>query len=132
KNFFDEVDHCLLLNLVYQKVKCPTTMRLIRKWLRAPILINGELIKRRKGVPQGSPLSPLLSNILLHELDKELVKRGLKFVRYADDFSVYMKDRTEARKIGNLIYIFLRDKLNLPINREKSGIRRPTQFTLLG
>src|SRR5690606_1016531 len=59
-------------------------------------------------------------------------KRGLKFVRYADDFSAYMKDRTEARKIGNLIYIFLRDKLNLPINREKSGIRRPTQFTLLG
>ena len=132
KNFFDEVDHCLLLNLVYQKVKCPSTMRLIRKWLRAPILIKGKLTKRRKGVPQGSPLSPLLSNILLHELDKELVKRGLKFVRYADDFSVYLKDKNEARKIGNWIYVFLRDRLKLPINREKSGIRRPTQFTLLG
>jgi group II intron reverse transcriptase/maturase len=132
KNFFDEVDHCLLLNLVYQKVKCPTTMRLIRKWLRAPILIDGELIKLRKGVPQGSPLSPLLSNILLHELDKELVKRGLKFVRYADDFSVYVKDKIEARKIGNSIYVYLRDKLKLPINREKSGIRKPVQFTLLG
>lgn len=132
KNFFDEVDHCLLLNLVYQKVKCPTTMRLVRKWLRAPILIDGELIKRRKGVPQGSPLSPLLSNILLHELDKELVKRGLKFVRYADDFSVYVKDKIEARKIGNSIYVYLRDKLKLPINREKSGIRKPVQFTLLG
>jgi len=132
KNFFDEVDHCLLLNLVYQKVKCPSTMRLIRKWLRAPILIKGKLTKRRKGVPQGSPLSPLLSNILLHKLDKELVRRGLKFVRYADDFSVYLKDKNEARKIGNWIYVFLRDRLKLPINREKSGIRRPTQFTLLG
>lgn len=77
-------------------------------------------------------LSPLLSNILLHELDKELVKRGLKFVRYADDFSVYVKDKVEARKIGNSIYVYLRDKLKLPINREKSGIRKPVQFTLLG
>src|SRR5690554_4234395 len=89
KTFFDEVDHCLLLNLLYQKVKCPITMRLIRKWLRAPIQINGKLYRRRKGVPQGSPISPLLSNILLNELDKELTKRKLRFVRYADDFSIY-------------------------------------------
>ena len=86
KTFFDEVDHCLLLNLLHQKVKCPITMRLIRKWLRAPIQINGKLHKRRKGVPQGSPLSPLLANILLNELDKELTRRNLRFVRYADDF----------------------------------------------
>ena len=76
KSFFDEVDHCILLQLLYRKVKCPVTLRLIRKWLTAPILINGKLIKRRKGVPQGSPLSPLLSNIMLHELDKELEKQG--------------------------------------------------------
>jgi RNA-directed DNA polymerase len=88
KTFFDEVDHCLLMNLIYQKVKCPTTLRLIRKWLRVSILIKGKLVKRRKGVPQGSPISPLLSNILLHELDKELTRKGLKFVRYADDFSI--------------------------------------------
>jgi group II intron reverse transcriptase/maturase len=74
KNFFDEVDHCILLQLLYRKVKCPLTLRLIRKWLRAPILINGKLTKRRKGVPQGSPLSPLLSNIMLHELDMEYGK----------------------------------------------------------
>ncbi len=84
KSFFDEVDHCLLLQLLYRKLKCPITLRLIRKWLRAPILINGKLTRRRKGVPQGSPLSPLLSNIILHELDKELEKQGLKYVRYAD------------------------------------------------
>jgi RNA-directed DNA polymerase len=93
KTFFDEVDHCLLLNLIYQKVKCPTTLRLIRKWLRVPILLKGKLVKRRKGVPQGSPISPLLSNILLHELDKELTRKGLKFVRYADDFSIYTKSK---------------------------------------
>jgi RNA-directed DNA polymerase len=75
KSFFDEVDHCLLLQLLYRKVKCPLTLRLIRQWLRAPMLINGKLTKRRKGVPQGSPLSPLLSNIMLHELDGELERR---------------------------------------------------------
>ncbi len=66
KNFFDEVDHCLLLQLLYRQVKCPLALFLIRRWLRAPIRINGRLTKRRKGVPQGSPLSPLLSNIMLH------------------------------------------------------------------
>lgn len=85
KNFFDEVDHNLLLQLLFRKVKCPTTLHLIRKWLRVPIKINGKLVKRRKGVPQGSPLSPLLSNILLHELDKYMEKQGLRYVRYADD-----------------------------------------------
>ena len=103
-------------------------MRLIRKWLRAPIQINGRLVKRRKGVPQGSPLSPILSNIILHELDKEMEKRGLKYVRYADDFSIYTKSQSEARKVGNDIFLFLRDKLKLPINRQKSP-RGPVAYT---
>lgn len=132
KNFFDEVDHVILLELVYSKVKCPLTLRLIRKWLRAPIKIDGRLVKRRKGVPQGSPLSPLLSNILLHELDKELEKQGHRYVRYADDFSVYTKSRNTARKVGNSIFLFLKNKLKLSINREKSGIRKPVQFNILG
>ncbi len=132
KSFFDEVDHCILLQLLYRRVKCPLTLRLIRKWLRTPILINGKLVKRRKGVPQGSPLSPILSNIMLDELDKELERRGLKYVRYADDFSIYCKSQWQARKTGNEIYLFLKNKLHLPINREKSGIRRPVNFTLLG
>jgi len=132
RSFFDEVDHCILLQLLYRKVKCPLTLRLIRKWLRAPIQINGKLVKRRKGVPQGSPLSPLLSNIMLDELDKELGKQGHRYVRYADDFSIYTKSHAAARKIGNSIYLFLKDRLKLPINREKSGIRKPVNFTLLG
>lgn len=130
--FFDEVDHAILLELIYRKVKCPTTLRLIRKWLRAPIMINGQLQKRRKGMPQGSPLSPLLSNIMLDVLDKELSKRGYRYVRYADDFSIYAKTKAEARKIGNEVYRFLKEKLKLPINKAKSGIRRPVNFELLG
>ena len=132
KSFFDEVDHCTLLQLLYRKVKCPLTMRLIRRWLRAPIQVDGQLVKRRKGVPQGSPLSPLLSNIMLHELDRELERQGLRYVRYADDFSIYLKRKSQARKVGNSIYLFLRDRLKLPINRAKSGIRKPVQFELLG
>jgi RNA-directed DNA polymerase len=132
KNFFDEVDHCLVLNLVFQKVKCKTTMQLIRKWLRAPIKINGKLQKRRKGVPQGSPLSPLLSNILLHQLDKEMTRRGHKFVRYADDFSIYCKSHNQAKATRVVIEKFLKNKLKLTINEEKSGIRKPVNFTLLG
>jgi len=132
KSFFDEVDHCILLQLLYRKIKCPLTLRLIRKWLRAPIMINGKLVKRRKGVPQGSPLSPLLSNIMLNELDKELERQRHRYVRYADDFSIYTKSNYAARKIGNSIYSFLKDKLKLPINRQKSGIRKPVNFTILG
>ena len=132
KTFFDEVDHCILLNLLYRKVKCPVTMRLIRKWLRAPILINGQLHKRRKGVPQGSPLSPLLSNILLNELDKELTKRKLRFVRYADDFSIYTQYKSHATATLKAIEKYLKTKLKLTINGEKSGVRKPVQFELLG
>ncbi|MEZ5196363.1 MAG: group II intron reverse transcriptase/maturase [Bacteroidales bacterium] len=132
KTFFDEVDHCYLLQLLYRKIKCRETLRLIRKWLRSPIQINGKLVKRRKGVPQGSPLSPLLSNIMLHELDRELERQGLRFVRYADDFSIYAKTKAAARKVGNAIYTFLKKKLKLSINREKSGIRRPVNFIILG
>jgi len=77
-------------------------------------------------------LSPLLSNIMLDQLDKCLKKRGCKFIRYADDFSIYTRSKTEAKSIGNEVHIFLRVKLELQINREKSGIRRPSNFGVLG
>jgi RNA-directed DNA polymerase len=132
KDLYYEVDHCILLQLLYRRVKCPLTLRLIRKWLRAPIEIEGKLVKRWKGVPQGSPLSPLLSNIMLNELDKVMEKQGLRYVRYADDFSIYTKSEQAGRKIGNSIYLFLKNKLKLPINREKSGIHKPVNCTILG
>jgi RNA-directed DNA polymerase len=77
-------------------------------------------------------LSPLLSNIMLDQLDKYLEKRGCRFIRYADDFSIYTKSKSEAKSIGNEVYLFLRDRLSLQINRTKSGIRRPSNFTVLG
>lgn len=132
KAFFDEVDHVLLMQLLYRKVKCKETLRLLKRWLRAPIEIEGKLVKRRKGVPQGSPISPLLSNIMLHELDKEMERMGLNFVRYADDFSIYCKTKAEAVKANRLVIAFLRDKLKLPINTDKSGIRRPVHLQVLG
>ena len=95
-------------------------------------MIEGKLSKRRKGVPQGSPLSPLLSNIMLHELDKYLEQEGHRYVSYADDFSIYTKSKGEARKTGNKVYLYLKNKLKLPINREKSGIRKPVTFEILG
>ena len=132
KSFFDEVDHAVLLELIYEKVKCRATLKLLRSFLKAPIQIRGKIHKRTKGVPQGSPLSPLLSNILLNELDKELTNRGHRYVRYADDFSIYVRSKEAAKRVGNSIYKFLRYKLLLPINRIKSGIRRPSSFSILG
>jgi len=132
KGFFDEVDHVLLLQILYRKIKCKATMTLLRRWLRVPIEQNGVLVKRRKGVPQGSPISPLFSNIVLHELDAYMEKKGMKFVRYADDFSIYCPTKSKAKFQGNEVFKFLRDKLKLPINREKSGIRRPVNFQILG
>jgi len=108
RGFFDEVSHVKLLQLLYDKVKCDATRRLIRKWLSAPILVGGKLIRRRKGVPQASPLSPLLSNILLDQLDKELERRGLKHVRYADDFSIYTRSKSEAQLWGTQSMFFLK------------------------
>ncbi|HFD32832.1 MAG TPA: group II intron reverse transcriptase/maturase [Gammaproteobacteria bacterium] len=132
KGFFDEVDHVLLLQILYRKIKCKATMTLLRRWLRVPIEQNGKLVKRRKGVPQGSPISPLLSNIILHELDEYMERQGMKFVRYADDFSVYCKTKSQAKFQGNEVYRFLRDKLKLPVNLDKSGIRKPVTFQILG
>lgn len=132
KAFFDEVEHYVLLELIYKKVKCQMTTKLLRSFLRAPIQIEGQLIKRKKGVPQGSPLSPLLSNILLNELDKELEKRGHRYIRYADDFSIYVRSKRSTNRVRKSIRQYLAEKLHLPINEEKSGVRRPTTFQVLG
>jgi len=132
KSFFDEVNHDYLMNLVKRKVDDPQLLRLIWRYLRSPVEIDGELHKRRKGVPQGGPLSPLLSNIVLNELDQEMAKRGLCFVRYADDFSIFLKTARSAHRVKRRISLFIETRLHLKVNMKKSAIRRPLNYEYLG
>ena len=132
KSFFDEVNHDYLMNLVKRKVNDPQLLRLIWRYLRSPIQIDGKLQKRRKGVPQGGPLSPLLSNIVLNELDKELEERGLRFVRYADDFSIFLKTARAAHRVKRRITRFIETHLHLLVNTKKSAIRKPLNYEYLG
>ena len=132
KSFFDKVNHDYLMNLLKRKVKDPELLRLIWRFLRSPIQIKGKLHKRRQGVPQGGPLSPLLSNIVLDELDKELERRGVRFVRYADDFSIFMRSKRAANRMNRTIAVFIKTKLHLEVNRTKSKICRPSKYEYLG
>lgn len=132
KRFFDEVNHDYLMNLIKRKVRDPKVLRLIWRYLRSPVQIDGKLHKRRKGVPQGGPLSPLLSNIVLNELDKELENRGLCFVRYADDFSIFLKTARAAHRVMRNITRFITNRLHLQVNRKKSAIRKPLDYEYLG
>ena len=131
KSFFDMVNHDYLMNLIKRKVHDPQLLRLIWRFLRSPIEIDGKLNKRRLGVPQGGPLSPLLSNIVLDELDKELEKRGLKFVRYADDFSIFTKSKRAAYRIKGSIGRFIREQLHLEVNTSKSKVCHPHSYEYL-
>ena len=132
KSFFDLVNQDFLMTLIYRKVQDPLLLRLILKFLHAPIEISGRLKRRRKGVPQGSPLSPLLSNIILNELDKELENRSLRFVRYADDFSIFVRSSFSAIRVKASIKRFIESKLHLQINEDKSSIVRPLKYEYLG
>jgi len=132
KKFFDTVNHDFMMTLIHRKVKDKSLLKLILRFLRSPILISGKLQKRRAGVPQGSPLSPLLSNILLNELDQHLTKLNMKFVRYADDFSIFTKDQKTAENVKHYITYFISKHLHLEINEDKSSIVRPHKYTYLG
>jgi RNA-directed DNA polymerase len=132
KSFFDEVNHDYLMTLIKRKVRDPKVLRLIWKYLRSPIQIDGKLQKRRKGVPQGGPLSPLLSNIVLNELDQELEKRKLRFVRYADDQSIFVKTSRAAHRVKRRITRFIEKRLHLLVNEKKSAICRPLNYEYLG
>jgi RNA-directed DNA polymerase len=132
EKFFDVVNHDKLMGLLSRKIKDKGTLRLIGQYLRSGIMEGGVVSTREKGTPQGSPLSPLLSNILLNELDKELERRGLSFVRYADDCSIYVSSAKSAERVMRSITRYIETKLLLKVNRTKSKISRPTQSTLLG
>lgn len=132
KTFFDVVNHDILMSLLQRKVTDPVVMKLIRKFLQSGIMLDGLVHPRESGTPQGSPLSPLLSNIILNEFDKELTKRGLRFVRYADDCSIFIKSERAAKRVLISITRFLEGKLKLKVNTEKTKICRPVKLVLLG
>lgn len=130
--FFDRVNHDKLMCLLSGKIKDKRTLKLIRLYLSSGMMENGLVSPRKEGTPQGSPLSPLLSNIVLHELDAKLEERGHKFVRYADDCSIYVHSRKSADRVMDNITSYLEGGLKLKVNREKSKVSRPSQSTLLG
>jgi RNA-directed DNA polymerase len=130
--FFDTVNHDVLMHRVARKVRDKRVLRLIGKYLRAGVMVNSRLHKITKGVPQGGPLSPLLANILLDDLDKELEKRGHRFVRYADDFVILVKSQSAAERVKASIQRFLERKLKLKINEEKSQVAPTDKIDFLG
>ncbi len=132
EKFFDVVNHDKLMGLLSRKIKDKGTLRIIGQYLRSGIMEGGVVSAREKGTPQGSPLSPLLSNILLNELDNELKQRGLSFVRYADDCSIYVRSAKSAERVMRSITVYIETKLLLKVNTIKSKISRPAQSTLLG
>jgi RNA-directed DNA polymerase len=130
--FFDTVNHDVLMHRVSRKVRDKRVLRLIGKYLRAGVMVNGRLGKTSKGVPQGGPLSPLLANILLDDLDKELEKRGHRFVRYADDFVILVKSQSAAERVKASIQRVLERKLKLKINEKKSQVAPTDNIDFLG
>jgi len=132
EKFFDRVNHDKLMGLLGKRIADKRTLRLVRSYLNSGIMEGGMISPRTEGTPQGSPLSPLLSNIMLHELDKELHQRGHRFVRYADDCSIYVKSEKSALRVQESITQYIENKLKLKVNREKTQVSYPTQSTLLG
>lgn len=130
--FFDEVNHDRLIMRIKQRVNDSSLLKLIRKYLKTGIMIGGISSMREKGTPQGSPLSPLLSNIVLDELDKELVKRGHSFCRYADDCNIYVRSRRAAERVMTSMQHFIETRLRLNLNKEKSVVARPWTIVFLG
>ena len=132
EKYFDTVNHDKLIGLIYKEIKDIRVITLIRKYLNAGVMINGTVNATDKGVPQGGNLSPLLSNVMLNELDKELERRGLHFCRYADDCNIYVKTKKSAERVMESITRFIEKDLKLKVNREKSKVGRPWKLKYLG
>jgi len=130
--FFDTVQHDVLMHRLSRKVRDKRVLRLIGKYLRAGVMIDDRLQETRVGVPQGGPLSPLLSNIILDDLDKELEKRGHRFARYADDFIILVKSQRAGERVSQSLQRYLERTLKLHVNPEKSKVAPTDQITFLG
>jgi RNA-directed DNA polymerase len=132
EKFFDRVNHDILMGRIARRVTDKRILRLLRLYLQAGIMLNGVVQERYEGTPQGGPLSPLLSNILLDELDKELESRGHKFCRYADDANIYVQSERAGRRVMDSIEQFLAKRLKLKVNRDKSAVAKPQGRAILG
>lgn len=132
EKFFDLVNHDVLMNRIGRRERDKRVLKLIGSMLRAGMMQDGVVIEREQGTPQGGPLSPLLSNLLLDELDKELERRGLSFVRYADDCNIYVRSERAGERVMESIKKFITKKLKLRVNESKSAVAKPYQRTFLG
>ena len=132
KSFFDEINHERLMSRLRKAITDERLLKLIHRYLRAGLMQDGLVSQRMACTPQGGPLSPLLSNIVLDELDRELEVRGLSFARYADDCNIFVKSRRSAERVMQSLMRFIEETLKLKVNREKSGVRRCDQVKFLG
>lgn len=132
KTFFDVVHHDRLMHRISATIGDKTLLKLIRKYLQSGIMIDGVISQRMEGTPQGSPLSPLMSNIVLDELDKELERRGHKFVRYADDCNIFVRSQVAGERVMQTVSNFIEGKLKLIVNKEKSKVCYVNQTKFLG
>jgi len=132
ESFFDQINHDMLMARVARGVKDKQVLRLVRAFLNAGVMEQGVCIRSEQGTPQGGPLSPLLANIMLDDLDAELQRRGHRFVRYADDVTIYVQSERAAQRVFESITAFIETKLKLRVNRDKSSVAPATRAHLLG
>ena len=132
EKFFDRVNHDKLMYLLSKRIEDKRLLKLIRSYLESGIMIGGIFSRSVEGTPQGGPLSPLLSNVMLHELDKELEKRGHRFCRYADDCNIYVKSEKSGDRVMGSISKFIEEQLKLKVNQSKSAVDSPTKRKFLG
>ena len=132
EKFFDRVNHDMLMARVARVVKDKRVLKLIRAYLNSGVMVNGVVMEMEEGTPQGGPLSPLLSNIMLNDLDRELEERGHKFVRYADDCNIYVKTERAGERVLESVKQYLEKKLKLKVNPKKSKVERATRANFLG
>src|SRR4249919_2571294 len=132
EKFFDRVNHDKLMAKIAERVSDQRMLKLIRAFLRAGVMENGLVSPVDEGTPQGGPMSPLLSNIMLDEFDRELERRGLRFARYADDSNIYVRSRRAGERVMGSLTAFLTTKLKLKVNQKKSAVARPWERKFLG